>query len=74
MMNDGLTLLRFPKPRAGRFVIYLLGDALPAAENDRVISPLSYYASPDRVPGELLKEDAAEATTPAQRGDRKSVV
>lgn len=67
-MNNGRTFLRFSKPRTGRFTIYLLGDALPAADDDRVVFPLPYCASPNRVPDELLDEDAPDASTPANRG------
>lgn len=54
MLNNRRTLLRFPRPRTDSFIIYLLGDELPASDDDRVVSPLPFYASPNRVPDELL--------------------
>lgn len=68
MLNNGRTVLRFPRPRTGRFAIYLLGEALPTSEDDQVVFPLPFYSSPDRVPGELLDEDARDATTPVNQG------
>lgn len=37
ILMNGRTLLRFPRPRVCRFAIYLLGNELPALEDDRAI-------------------------------------
>lgn len=63
MLKDGRTLLRFPRPRAGEFKIFLLGDALPVDEADRVAVPFPYYHSATRVENEIedIGDSAADA-------------
>lgn len=63
MLRTGRTLLRFPKPRARKFVIYLMGDVLPNDEADRVAAPLLYYHSSTRCQDEL--SDDEQSTGPS---------
>lgn len=45
MRTDGRTLLRFSRPRRGRFTIYLPNDELPTSRSDLEIFLLPFYSS-----------------------------
>lgn len=57
VLRNGRTLLCFPKPKAGRFTICLIGDVLTIDEAEKAVVPLPYYHSATRDPDELSDDD-----------------